>query len=96
MRPSTKPERRIRDTPPGSPSAAAAAPDEGPWRWTLLAAAAIVAAGALAYGNTFGVPFLFDDIPSIVENPTIQHLWPVWQAFCPPSTVARRSAAGRC
>jgi Flp pilus assembly protein TadD len=40
------------------------------------------------------VPFLFDDLDSIVTgNPTIRRLWPVWQALSPPSrglTVSAR------
>ena len=28
-----------------------------------------------AYGNSFHGPFIFDDKPSIVENPSIRHLW---------------------
>ncbi len=40
----------------------------------------VIAAGILAYHNSFQGPFIFDDVASIVENPTIRHLWPVWQA----------------
>jgi tetratricopeptide (TPR) repeat protein len=52
---------------------------------TWLAAALLAGAAVLAYANTFQVPFLFDDIPSIVENPTILRLWPPGQALSPPS-----------
>jgi tetratricopeptide (TPR) repeat protein len=38
----------------------------------------VVAAGLLAYHNSFTGPFIFDDLSSIPENPTIRHLWPVW------------------
>jgi hypothetical protein len=41
-------------------------------------------AALAAYRNSFGVPFLFDDIQSIPENPTIRHLWPVSEALRPP------------
>lgn len=41
-----------------------------------MAAALLAAAGTLAYLNSFGVPFLFDDLPSIARNPAIRHLWP--------------------
>ncbi|HAM50694.1 MAG TPA: tetratricopeptide repeat-containing protein [Nitrospiraceae bacterium] len=34
----------------------------------------IIAVGTLAYSNTFHVPFLFDDIANIVENPAIKDL----------------------
>lgn len=50
-----------------------------------FAAALLAGATVLAYANTFQVPFLFDDIPSIVENPTILRLWPPGQALSPPS-----------
>jgi Flp pilus assembly protein TadD len=59
----------------------------------LLAAAAIMLAGLAAYGNSSSGPFVFDDIHSVVKNPTIRHLWPVWEALQPPrdgSTVEGR------
>ena len=55
---------------PTYPSTAA-----GPARWVPMGWAALLALAALAaYHNTFRVPFLFDDIPAIVDNPTIRHL----------------------
>jgi tetratricopeptide (TPR) repeat protein len=51
--------------------------------WPLIACgAAISASVALAYVRTFAVPALFDDDPSIADNPTIRHLG---TAFFPPS-----------
>ena len=44
----------------------------------------VVAAGLFAYGNSFQGAFLFDDMGSIPENPTIRHLWPPWQCLAPP------------
>jgi len=41
----------------------------------------VIAAGLLAYSNSFTGPFIFDDVLSITENPTIQHLWPIWQCL---------------
>jgi tetratricopeptide (TPR) repeat protein len=38
----------------------------------------VVAAGLLAYHNSFTGPFIFDDVPRILENPSIRHLWPPW------------------
>src|SRR5512142_901359 len=62
-----------------------------------LAAAALIAVAALAaYHNTFGVPFLFDDGPSILRNPGIRRLWPLWEALrpqAPASTVDGRPIA---
>ena len=44
----------------------------------------VVAVGLLAYHNSFTGPFIYDDEPSILENPTIRHLWPIWQTLSPP------------
>ncbi len=50
-------------------------------RWTWLAVAAVVAATCAAYANTFAVPLLFDDLPSILDNPSIRQ----WRtALVPP------------
>jgi tetratricopeptide (TPR) repeat protein len=51
----------------------------------VVAGSGIVLAALLVYANTFAVPFLFDDEPSILENPTILHLWPWWDALTPPN-----------
>ncbi len=63
---------------------------------TAIAVAAIAGAALAAYANTFGVPFVFDDPPSILDNPGIRHLWPIWDAFrpqAPASTVDGRPLA---
>ena len=44
----------------------------------------VIAAGLLAYQNSFTGPFIFDDTFSIKENPTIRRLWPIWQPLLPP------------
>jgi Flp pilus assembly protein TadD len=44
----------------------------------------LIVAGLLAYHNSFTGPFIFDDAPSIRENPTIRHLWPIWRPLSPP------------
>jgi tetratricopeptide (TPR) repeat protein len=60
------------------------APPVPPARATILGCAALLVLAALAaYHNTFGVPFLFDDIPSITDNPSILHLWPIWDVLSP-------------
>jgi tetratricopeptide (TPR) repeat protein len=41
----------------------------------------LAAAAAAAYCRTFAVPLLYDDIPSIVDNPSLRHLG---TAFLPP------------
>ena len=59
----------------------------------LGAVALIVVAGFSAYHNTFSVPFLFDDVPSIADNASIRHLWPIWDALSPP--VGGLTVSGR-
>ena len=56
----------------------------------MIACGAVLAAAAIAaYGGTFSVPLLFDDVPSITDNPSLRHLG---SAFLPPgdSTVGGR------
>jgi tetratricopeptide (TPR) repeat protein len=54
----------------------------------------IVLAVLAAYRNSFSGPFIFDDIASIVDNPTIRRLWPVsvplWPPFSGGQTVGGR------
>jgi protein O-mannosyl-transferase len=51
---------------------------------SLLTASIILVFCFLAYRNTFETPFIFDDVQSIVENPTIRVLFPPWRAIRPP------------
>ena len=44
----------------------------------------VIAAGLFAYHDSFTGAFVFDDVPSIPENATIRHLWPIWQCLSPP------------
>jgi len=46
----------------------------------------ILAAIGLAYGGVFGVPLLFDDELTIVENPSIRSLWHIGDALSPPAS----------
>ena len=53
----------------------------------------LVLAALAAYSNSFSGPFVFDDLPAIVDNPTIRHLWPPGGALSPPpggATVSGR------
>lgn len=43
-------------------------------RAVLFAAGGIICAGLAAWLNSFSVPFVFDDLPAIVHNPTIRRL----------------------
>ena len=50
--------------------------------WIGLVLVAAAAAGA--YANSFLGAFQFDDIPSILENPTLRQLWPLSVPLSPP------------
>lgn len=53
-------------------------------RTNLLAGGALVLAALAAYHNSLDVPFIFDDGPSILGNPSIRHLWPLSGPLSPP------------
>ena len=49
-------------------------------RWPVRLAAAVICLAILAaYHNSFLGPFVFDDEPAVLDNPTIRQLWPVWK-----------------
>lgn len=53
-------------------------PDAAPLdRRVRLGLALLLAAITLAWSNSFGVPFLFDDVTSLAANESIRHLWPL-------------------
>ncbi len=53
-------------------------------RRVLAACLGLVFAVFAIFANTLESPFVFDDTPSIVENPFIEHLWPLSQSFGAP------------
>jgi len=53
------------------------------WRRTLIASGIIALAAVLAYGNSFAGVFVFDDLASIPDNPSIRHLWPLREVLAP-------------
>ena len=56
-----------------------------PTRWAGSVAGLVIAGAALAaYHNSLSGPFLFDDVASIRDNPTIRHLWPLTGPLSPP------------
>ena len=60
------------------------------------AVAVIVLSILAAYHNSFGVPFVLDDISAIPENSSIRKLWPISAALSPPAsgtTVSGRPVA---
>lgn len=59
---------------------------------SVATGAVVLALTALAYANTFGVPFFFDDLSAIVRNASIRNLWS-WHVFTPPLDAA--GATGR-
>lgn len=52
-------------------------------RSALLAGAVLLVATLIAYANSFSVPLIFDDWVTILHNPNIRKLWPIWSAFVP-------------
>ncbi len=47
----------------------------------------LVVIGLIAYSGSFNGPFIFDDLPNIVENPSIRQLWPLtWVLSVPPQS----------
>ena len=65
-------------------------------RWPVALAAVVIGLGILvAYHNSFHGSLIFDDEPAILENPSIQQLWPVWKTLVPPAemTVTGRPVA---
>ncbi|HVZ65472.1 MAG TPA: tetratricopeptide repeat protein [Lacunisphaera sp.] len=52
-----------------------------PALWGAMLALAALA----AYANSFRAPFLYDDEPSILDNPTIRLLWPLTGPLTPPN-----------
>lgn len=56
--------------PPGPPVGA----PPPPWRPLLPGALAVAVAVAACYARTLDVPFVFDDLPNIVEEPTVHLL----------------------
>jgi tetratricopeptide (TPR) repeat protein len=59
----------------------------------LLAAALVVLAGLAAYHGGFRGPFLYDDIPGIVQNPSIRSLSDLGAVLDPPARAG--TAQGR-
>jgi hypothetical protein len=59
------------------------------FRWWMPVVLALLCAAA--YRNTFHVPFIFDDLPNIVENPAIRRLSPLSEVIASnPITLVGR------
>lgn len=75
------------------PSPATPAPDRASaLAWPVLGGLALALAAVLAYSNSFRVPFVFDDLASIPNNPTIRSLGEAWW---PPKGQGALTVAGR-
>ena len=72
-------------SPEGRQPAAGSAMFTTSHRATMLAAALIALATIVAYSNSLGGPFMFDDDSSILENTTIRSLWPIGPVLSPPA-----------
>jgi hypothetical protein len=83
---------RARKTSPAEPPPGGASRPPRERFLTLALTAVIVAAGVLAYANSFAGVFVLDDVRAIVRNPTIRTLWPISVPLSPPS---ESTAAGR-
>lgn len=57
-----------------------------------LAALLIALAGLVAYANSLHGAFVFDDQRTVLENRSIESLWPPWRPLRPPS---HQAASGR-
>ncbi len=68
-----------------------ARPAPGSRKEITIGALAITILLALAYANSFSGPFIFDDVDSIVENPTIRH----WTTALTPPTNSGITVSGR-
>ncbi len=79
----------LEPSPDGGDRAAVLMARGGKW----LPATVIVLTVWAAYANSFSTPFIFDDLKSVVQNPTIRHLWPLADVLSPPTSLT--GAVGR-
>jgi tetratricopeptide (TPR) repeat protein len=63
-------------------------PQPGPSRGRILLGAGLIVAAVVAvYANSLQAPFIFDDLPGIVENQTIRHLGDLRTVLAAPSDI---------
>lgn len=70
---------------PAAPAAPVPAPGKSSAQFVLVAALALALAALVAYSSGFSGPFVYDDVQSIPDNPTLRQLWPPWEALSPPA-----------
>ncbi len=68
-------------------------PAESSRRRIIWAGGLLVVLALVAYHNTFGLPFVFDDELAITKNPSIRQLWSLGDVLSPPQNGS--GAAGR-
>ena len=63
----------------------ASVPDNNstPFSWSPLSLLVLIGATALAYSNSLGCSFVFDDLGNITANPSLRHLWPLSGVLAP-------------
>ena len=61
----------------------------------LLPPLLLILAGVLAYWNSFDGVFVYDDLPSILDNPHIRVLWPLSEAMSLPLWSSATTVDGR-
>ena len=54
--------------------------DRQPLGWRYGPPLALLFAVCVIYANSLDNAFVFDDLVYIVDNPDIQHIWPLWQS----------------
>lgn len=77
-----------------APASAPVARESAPSRSVGWAALALVVTACAVYANSFGTPFVFDDMPAIVENSSIRHLASLGDVLA-PQRVGGLTVAGR-
>lgn len=83
---SSRPSRQIASVPGGPWRGGALRAGRRPEFGTASFAALLLAAATIAaYWSGLTAPFILDDVPSIVENPTIRNWWPLPGPLSPPA-----------
>ncbi len=47
--------------------------------WPSVVLVLLAAAVGAVYSQSLGAPFVFDDTQAVLGNPSIRHLWPLWE-----------------
>lgn len=55
--------------------------------FVLVAAAALTIAALMAYAKSFSAPLILDDWATVLHNPEIRRVWPLWSMFTPSEST---------